>query len=208
MRKTRPFLRGFTMIELLIVVAILGISMIIVYLSVVRYVQQSRDAVRKTHLEKYRVALEEYFADYGKYPPPTAFEDCDGPALAPYIPKVYCDPTSGEPYRYQTDVRQKSYSLFAKLMIPSDPVIASRGCQNGCGPDDDSNGAGDYNYGLSSEQATVGTGTDNTQVAATCGSGSQKYCSPGVCGNCCPGQSYRCNSTGTGCYADSRCRSL
>lgn len=199
--------RGFTLIELLIVVAILGISMMIAYLSVVRYLQQSRDAVRKTHIEKYRVVLEEYFADYQKYPPASVFQDCGGDDLAPYLPKIYCDPTTGEPYAYETDLRQQNYKLFAKLVIVSDPVIASRGCQNGCGPDEDNNGSGDYNYGLSSEQAAVGT-IDNTQVSATCGSGSNKYCSPGVCGNCCPGEAYRCNSAGTGCYADSRCSSL
>lgn len=195
------------MIELLIVVAILGLAMIIVYFAVVKYMQQSRDAVRKTHIEKYRIVLEEYFADYQRYPPVSAMQDCDGDSLAPYLPAVYCDPTTGQPYYYEIDTRAQNYKLYTKLVVESDPVIADRGCQNGCGPDSDNNGQGDYNYGLSSEQAVVGN-EGNTQVAPTCGSGSNKFCSPGVCGNCCPGESYRCNSAGTGCYADSRCGSL
>jgi prepilin-type N-terminal cleavage/methylation domain-containing protein len=199
--------RGFTLIELLIVVTILAFSVIIAFLSVVRYLEQSRDAVRKTHIEKYRVTLEEYFADYQRYPPESALQDCDGGALSPYLPKVYCDPQTNEPYYYEVDTRAQNYKLYTKLVIDTDPVIADRGCHTGCGPDEDNNGSGDYNYGVTSEQAAVGQ-TDNTQVNATCGSGTNKYCSPGVCGNCCPGEAYRCNATGTGCYADSRCGSL
>jgi Tfp pilus assembly protein PilE len=188
------------------VVAILGVAMMIAYLSVVRYMQQSRDAVRKTHIEKYRIVLEEYFADYQRYPPASALQDCDGDSLAPYLPKVYCDPMTDEPYYYEVDARAQNYKLFTNLVNESDPVITDRGCQNGCGPDQNGDGSGDFNYGLTSEQAAVGT-SGNTQVMPTCG-GATKYCSPGICGNCCPGESYRCNSTGTGCYADSRCTSL
>lgn len=199
------FQLGFTMIELLITVSILGLSMTVVYVSATKYYQQSRDSVRKTHLEKYRVILEEYYADFQRYPPEDVFEDCDGPSLRPYMPNIYCDPSTGEPYDYTTDEQGKNYQLFTELIVGDDPIIAERGCQQGCGPDRNNDGKGDYNYGISSEQAAVGTGGDNTQVAPTCGTGANKFCHPGLCSNCCPGESYRCNSTGTGCYADTRC---
>ncbi len=196
--------RGFTMIELLIVVAILAMISIISMFAIMKYFQQSRDAIRKTHIEKFRIALEEYFADYQRYPPVEVFLDCDGPALAPYLTKMPCDPVTNEPYHYVTDVRRQKYSLYARLVVESDPIIADRGCDTGCGPDLNNDGRGDFNYGVSSEQAAVGQ-KDNTQVMPTCGSGTNKFCSPGSCGNCCPGESYRCNAEGTGCYADSRC---
>ena len=60
--------RGFTLIELIVVMAILAM---LVTLALPRYMQsmdRSRDAVLKHDLSVMRDALDKYFGDQGKYP--------------------------------------------------------------------------------------------------------------------------------------------
>jgi len=69
MFKTRQnFLKGFTVVELLIVLTIMVILTIIVLtgLSVAR--ARARDAERKQEIDGLRKAVEYYFIDHGKYP--------------------------------------------------------------------------------------------------------------------------------------------
>ena len=200
----RRFSPGLTLIELLIVLALIAMLAMLFYFAMVKYFLQSRDSVRKTHLEKYRVALEEYFTDNGKYPPPALLQNCGSGDLQPYLPNVYCDPLSNEPYRYVVNGPRTTYQLFATLDNLADVVITERGCEGGCGPDDDNNGKGDYNYGVSNQQVITG-GEKNFMAQPNCFAGGKAYCPINQCGNCCPGEGYRCNSTGTGCYPDTRC---
>lgn len=60
--------KGFTVLELLIVFAIIGLisSIILVSMNVVK--AKARDAKRKTDLRKMQAALELYYEDFGHYP--------------------------------------------------------------------------------------------------------------------------------------------
>lgn len=195
---------GLTMIELLVVVAILATVFLIAVFSVQKYMSRSRDATRKTHLEKYRIALEEYHNDKGRYPESSVFLNCGSGDLKPYLPTVYCDPLTGQPYYYQTNAVGNEYIIYVHLDAEDDPVIATRGCSDGCGPDDNGDGVGDYNYGISSWQAVTGSSVARLEYTPTCGSQSSPTCIPGGCGTCCPG-ALRCNGTGTGCFVDLTC---
>ena len=199
---------GFTLIELLIVLAIIGFLAIAGTLGVVQYINNSRDAVRKSHLEKYRIALEDYFNDSGQYPPVEAIQNCGGNDLQPYLSEIYCDPLTKDPYNYSIGVGGKSYAMYALLSDTTDKIIEARGCDVGCGPDLDEDGRGDFNYGISSEQTAVGD-INVEVVTPTCGGqNGAPYCFPNICAECCPGDTYRCNDAGTGCYRDYNCAVL
>ncbi|KKU12217.1 MAG: Type II secretion system protein G [Candidatus Woesebacteria bacterium GW2011_GWA1_45_8] len=59
---------GFTLLELLIVVAIIAILISIGLASFSRVQKSARDTQRRSDLENIRGALEQYYADYNNYP--------------------------------------------------------------------------------------------------------------------------------------------
>jgi len=206
----RPLLNsGLTLIELLVVLTLLAVVLIGIIFSIQRYLLAARDSERKSHLEKYRVAFEEYYNDKGRFPTQEMLEDCGSEVLKPYINQIYCDPTSGEPYYYQVSSSGTAYFVYTNLLLEDDQVIAERGCQNGCGPDLNSDGSGDFNYGISSGQAVIGTPVDEQTptVTPTCGSHDAPFCFAGICSECCPSSTYRCSETGNECILDLTCGS-
>ena len=65
--------QGFTLIEILIAVAIIGILSTITYATFSTSREIARDNVRKTDLKNLQVAIELYKAQYGRYP-----DSCNG----------------------------------------------------------------------------------------------------------------------------------
>ncbi len=60
--------RGFTLIELLVVVAIIGILAGVVVGQYRQAIVKSKEAVLKENLFRTRTAINQYFADKGRYP--------------------------------------------------------------------------------------------------------------------------------------------
>ncbi len=60
--------RGFTLIELLVVVAIVGILAGVVVGQYQRSIKKAKEAVLKENLFRTRSAINQYFADKGRYP--------------------------------------------------------------------------------------------------------------------------------------------
>lgn len=133
---------GFTMIELLVVAAILSILFIIVASFSPRYLSKARDTRLKDDLRSMKTAFEEYATDKDCYPDPSLVSNCGSSDLQPYLPKVLCDKTTNTPYTYVRDSNCNGFQLFGKLINPEDPDIAKVGCESGCGP------GGAYNYGV------------------------------------------------------------
>ena len=68
MRLRRERSAGFTLIELLVVVAIIGILAGVVVGQYRRSINKAKEAVLKENLFRTRNAINQYFADKGKYP--------------------------------------------------------------------------------------------------------------------------------------------
>ena len=156
---------GFTLIELLIVIAILAILIIISMMSWRLQVDKARDAQKKDDLHRISIAFEEYFSDNECYPPADILQNCEGNEFDPYLDKIPCDPTTGLPYCYITDLDNpscfRSFKILTPLKYKDDPVVVNLGC-NGeefCGYEEvcsipEQNVTG-FNYGVSSTNVTV-----------------------------------------------------
>lgn len=155
-RKTTMQLRGFSLGELLIVVLIVTLLAIAIIMAYQNQVSKARDTQRKEHLNKFRIAFEDYYNDIGCYPSLTLWNSCtcDGNCLSPHMEKFLCDPTTRTRYYYtsvveggdQEDCPTLGYRLFAKLENKGDPDIVAVGCSPviGCGAGYLAN----YNWGI------------------------------------------------------------
>lgn len=155
--------RGFTLVELLVVMAILGLLTTVGLASFRTARLKSRDAQRKHDLGQIQEGLEMYYNDIGRYPSgavngkitgcgsqiasPT---ECDwgsswqlGPTL--YMKTMPIDQKTKYCYESSTG---KYYKLYARLENSRDPSCLGGNCYpppRSCGGD-----ANFYNYGVAS----------------------------------------------------------
>ena len=142
--------RGITMIELLIVIAILAVLMLILLWSLRGQTYKARDAKRKADIDAYEKIFEDYFNDKTHYPSLGSLDNCNSADLSPYVKKIMCDPRpANDPYFYWVDANETAYAICADLENDNDPDIVQSGCGNGCGA------GGEYDYCM-----VVGGGID------------------------------------------------
>lgn len=192
---------GFTMIEMLIIVTIVGIFATLGVVALQSSQTRSRDAERKADLEKIKVALEEYYNDNGCYPPEGTFDSCGSDAMSPYLAAIPCDPRSGEPYLYEplAGATCSGYRMFGVLEDEDDPAIATLNCDGpeGCGV------GGDYNYGISSGVTLSSGGSGGVDNPDPEGSFEGQWaCDPqGICNSYADPQANNCPAS----FANSDC---
>ncbi len=124
-KKIRNLQKGFTLVELLIVIAIIGILSALLMANFIGVRQRARDAQRKADLRQIQSASELYRSDLGAYPDNTKLSSCGGqlddggnPA-AIYMKKIPCDPLDNTtPYYYAKN--GQDYDLIACLENLSD----------------------------------------------------------------------------------------
>lgn len=125
--------KGFTLVELLIVVSIIGILASITVAQFQTAKKKASDVARKSDLNGVSKALQMYFADYGVFPAANSagkiviggaainwgaeFDD-GGYIYMKVLPKE--NKTGMPPYFYKTDATQKKYALFAMLENTTD----------------------------------------------------------------------------------------
>lgn len=119
--------KGFTLVELLVVVTIIAILMAIGFIAYRQFVRQAEDAQRLSDLKFIQSALEQYHADQHYYPPTPSKDVAGQPFKNPdgsktYLTTIPKDPGTTE-YSYQgiscTDDQCKSYCLYARLNYPA-----------------------------------------------------------------------------------------
>jgi general secretion pathway protein G len=89
--------RGFTLIELLVVISLIVLLASISMLMYRNSVQRGREAVLKEDLFRMRDAIDQHYADKGKYP--ASLEDL---VTAGYLRKVPVDPMTQSADTWQT----------------------------------------------------------------------------------------------------------
>ena len=88
---------GWTLIELLVVIAIIAILAGLAMTQYRNSVTQSKEAVLKTDLFRMRDAIDQYYADKGKYP-----SSLDSLVSEGYMRKIPEDPFTGTTDSWQT----------------------------------------------------------------------------------------------------------
>jgi general secretion pathway protein G len=116
--KKKNIKNGFSLIELLVVISIIGILMALSMFGIKNARESSRDGKRKSDLETIRSALELYKADVGSYPASLGSSISQGgQTYLDSVPKDPLDPARN--YSYATSgTPPTTYILCAALENP------------------------------------------------------------------------------------------
>ncbi|MES2749719.1 MAG: prepilin-type N-terminal cleavage/methylation domain-containing protein [Patescibacteria group bacterium] len=131
LHKYSKHFKGFTLVELMVAISIIGILSSIVYANFGEARKSSRDDIRKTSLKELQLAIEFYKAQNDRYPAAgcsvaagsyaEASASCTDyiTGLVPdYIPALPRDPssenTAGQGFMYRTDASGDDYKLMVK----------------------------------------------------------------------------------------------
>src|SRR5438270_8121339 len=118
-RKRRAGERGFTLVEILVVITIIGLIMGLIGPRVLNYLTESKAKAARIQIESLASALDLYFLDNGRYPtsaeglnalvqrPPSA-QAWNGPYLKGGV--LPADPW-GKPYMYRSPGQHGAYDL-------------------------------------------------------------------------------------------------
>lgn len=115
---------GFSFLELLVTMTIIGVLAVAGIVSYRMALSRSRDNKRRADLEQIRAALEMYRADEGEYPGSlSSGGSISGPA-GTYMESVPFDP-EGDSYSYTPDSPPTSYELCAEEMELGDACVTN-----------------------------------------------------------------------------------
>jgi len=123
MNKVWAAKKGFTIVELLVVIVVIGILVTITIVSYTGIQQRARDSERTSDVAQLKIALEKYHADKSKYPKVCPIDNIACPIgllaseLSPYLDAIPHDPRyavdSANDYLYvQSEVMYDSYAIL------------------------------------------------------------------------------------------------
>jgi len=136
--------------EILIVIAMLGILVTIILGSYISSLKKGRDSRRKQDLGQISSALELYYGEQGVYPKENEVV-FGNPLKNPndenlfYMKKIPNDPVSDYEYQYVVSDDQQNYQLYSCLENVEDPDYNETGYTHSCGA-----GCNQCRYGIAS----------------------------------------------------------
>lgn len=111
----KPVIQGFTLVELLIVMVILGLLASLVAPKMFSKIGSSKQGTAKTQMELFSTALDMYRLDMGSYPSELAkLRASDDPNWqGPYLPKDIPNDPWGNAYYYRIPGENAEYDLIS-----------------------------------------------------------------------------------------------
>ncbi len=121
--------KGFTLVELLIVIAIIGIFTTILFGSISSSKAKGRDVRRITDMKQIQIALALYIDNNRVYPAALSSLVTSGG----YMPAIPVDPQTGASYEYLTSNFDRKYCIGVTLegLVPND----GKTCDSAAGDD-------------------------------------------------------------------------
>jgi prepilin-type N-terminal cleavage/methylation domain-containing protein len=152
--------KGFTLIEILIVVAIIGLLTSIILVGLGSFRARGRDARRIADLRETQNGLELYFTKNGSYPDVAAWANLTSALVSAGIGvgSISNDPTSGWNYGYCRTTEGNNYVLAAYLEESGNTVLSQ------------------YPAGTVFPCTPVLTGTPSDPSCSVSGTVTNKYC--------------------------------
>ena len=143
---------GFSLFEILAAVLVLSLMIFSSYIFIPPKFAQSRDARRKSDLNRIKKALMEYYDVSGTFP--ETMNNCNLPLIvdkAVVLDRIPCDPSKKTPYFIEINLSENWFKAYTNLENLKDSDIIYFRCQQGCGPECA------YNYGVSSPNTKIDT---------------------------------------------------
>lgn len=158
--------KGFTLIELIIVVGIISFLGLLVVAYLRTQIFKGYDARRKAEIKRIGIAVEEYEKDNNCYPLSSLVNCTNSSGLQPYMDKIPCDPVSKASYFYEHEdsICPRWYRIYSALENEKDVDYSP-------------------NIGPNSAFSFVLESSNAPSMMATGGSGPVNYygCISGVC---------------------------
>lgn len=159
--------KGYTLIEMMLVLALLAILLAGSALGAVKQLKRGRDAKRKADLEELGLVLNDYYDARMEYPdelPECGSEWKLGETVI--LEEVPCSPgEEGYRYIYDDQGSQDWFKLYTNLEYEEDKVIDELNCRQGCGPDCL------YNYGIASSNVRIDSCGEKEELKYVCAPG-------------------------------------
>jgi len=136
--------KGFTLVELLVVMAILGVLVTLIAGGFRTAQMRGRDAKRKSDLKEIANSLELYLSDHGEYPLSSGGQLMGGPATTGscawgsseftdgetvYFKTMPEDPSSSLNYYYRAFSNDQKFQIYAHLENPKDKNCLQGDCE-------------------------------------------------------------------------------